>query len=647
MFLQTKVNTSSLSGVLSSRFVLALTIISFAFFAYVLPASAETATVVDLGTAGNFAVLSKVQIDSTGATTIVGDIGVSPAAHTFLTGFSLIGDETSDTFLTSVQLPGYKAYSANLQPPTPSNMSTAIGDMELAYTAATGGANVAGVGAFLNIGTPPGTLTDLTLIPGVYTWGTSVVITGDVTLDCSADANAVFVFQIAGDLTLADSQQIILTNCDNSNIFWAVGGTTFLQGSSHFEGTLLAGPGVSEITVITGATVNGRLLGEKTISLQANTVITNPAAGTPVSDIAVVAQNFNTNTSTAYYGVTTGFALSGTMLGDITEAKVELYDVSNNLLVTNTFKDTFLPTLRAGGQFSSAFRVKIGTYTTSSSQNLGAWTPISAVKPAKMVVTVTDVNGGTHVVEEVILSESTATWEDLFIPNSIAITTPATKLSYEVGDALDISGLVVTGTYDDLTSIETINGIQVTGFDSSSAVTGQVITITVGGATATYSVTIVAESVQQSSGSGGRRKPATPAVPAVPHVSPAVSAIPSANANQMVSASAFTFVRELALEDTGADVTALQNRLTREGVYSGPITGYFGQLTEAGVKAYQAKMGISNTGNVGPQTMAALNNGERSQDGVAKQIATMKLQLIVLIQKLIVALQTELNAKVN
>lgn len=646
MFLQTKVSTSSLSRGLSNPFVHALTIISFAFFAYVSVASAETATIVDLGTAGNFAVLSKVQIDSTGATTIVGDIGVSPAAHTFLTGFSLIGDETSDTFLTSVQLPGYKAYSADLQPPTPSNMSTAVSDMELAYTAATGGANVAGVGAFLNIGTPPGTLAGLTLIPGVYTWGTDVVISGNVTLDCSADANAVFVFQIAGNLTLADSQQIILTNCDNSNIFWAVGGTTFLQGSSHFEGTLLAGPGVSEITVVTGATVNGRLLGEKTISLQANTVITNPTAGTPVSDIDVATTNFNTNISTAYYGVTAGFELSGTMLADITGAKVELYDASNNLLATNIFKDTFLTSLRAGGQFSSSFRAKIGTYTTSSSQDLGVWSPASGVKPTKMVVTVTDVNGGTHVVEDATLSESTATWEDLFIPNSIAITTPAIKLTYEVGNALDISGLVVTGTYDDLTSVETINGTNVTGFDSSSAVTDQILTITVGGVATTYTVTIVAEPRRGGSG-GGHRKPATPAIPAIPHVSPAIPAIPSANANQTVGASVFTFIRELMLADTGADVIALQNRLTREGVYSGPITGYFGQLTEAGVRAYQSKMGISSTGNVGPQTMNALNSGERNQDTVAKQIATMKLQLIVLIQKLIVILQTELNTKAN
>jgi len=78
--------------------------------------------------------------------------------------------------------------------------------------------------------------------------------------------------------------------------------------------------------------------------------------------------------------------------------------------------------------------------------------------------------------------------------NSIAITTPATKLVYTIGDSLDISGLVVTGTYSDgSTKPETITDANVTGFDSSAAVTDQVLTITVDGKTATYTVTVNAE----------------------------------------------------------------------------------------------------------------------------------------------------------
>lgn len=76
---------------------------------------------------------------------------------------------------------------------------------------------------------------------------------------------------------------------------------------------------------------------------------------------------------------------------------------------------------------------------------------------------------------------------------SIAIATPATKLSYTVGDLLDISGLVITGTYsDNSTTTETITAINVSGFDSSVPATGQVLTITINGKTATYAIDIVA-----------------------------------------------------------------------------------------------------------------------------------------------------------
>ncbi|MDO8505746.1 MAG: cohesin domain-containing protein, partial [bacterium] len=76
--------------------------------------------------------------------------------------------------------------------------------------------------------------------------------------------------------------------------------------------------------------------------------------------------------------------------------------------------------------------------------------------------------------------------------SSIAITTPATKLSYTVGDVLDLTGLVVTGTYSDAsTQVETVTTSNVSGFDSSAPATGQVLTITVGGQIATYTVDIV------------------------------------------------------------------------------------------------------------------------------------------------------------
>ncbi len=83
--------------------------------------------------------------------------------------------------------------------------------------------------------------------------------------------------------------------------------------------------------------------------------------------------------------------------------------------------------------------------------------------------------------------------------SSIAITTPATKLNYTVGESLDISGLVVTGTYsDNSTQVQNITTANVTGFNSSSTATNQVLTITVDGKTTTYNVNIAAAPLQSS-----------------------------------------------------------------------------------------------------------------------------------------------------
>ena len=57
------------------------------------------------------------------------------------------------------------------------------------------------------------------------------------------------------------------------------------------------------------------------------------------------------------------------------------------------------------------------------------------------------------------------------------------------------------------------------------------------------------------------------------------------------------------------DVSALQKRLKADGVYSGPITGYFGPLTKTAVEAYQTKHGLSPIGVVGPSTRNLLNEG--------------------------------------
>jgi hypothetical protein len=92
-------------------------------------------------------------------------------------------------------------------------------------------------------------------------------------------------------------------------------------------------------------------------------------------------------------------------------------------------------------------------------------------------------------------------------------------------------------------------------------------------------------------------------------VIPAVSASAS-NISSIANASAgYDFSQYLYNGSTGPQVTALQERLTTDGIYSGPITGTFGPLTKAAVKAYQAKHGLDQLGVVGPATRALLNQG--------------------------------------
>jgi len=83
----------------------------------------------------------------------------------------------------------------------------------------------------------------------------------------------------------------------------------------------------------------------------------------------------------------------------------------------------------------------------------------------------------------------------------------------------------------------------------------------------------------------------------------------SASATTASSATSYKFYNFLGVGSQGADVTALQERLTYEGMYSGSITGYYGSLTEGAVKKYQTAHGITPAGYVGPSTRAALNAG--------------------------------------
>lgn len=180
---------------------------------------------VDLGNAVNFAILAKSGISTTGITAIVGDIGVSPIAATGITGFGLVMD-SSGTFATSSLVKG-KVYAANYATPTPAYMTTAISNMQTAYTNAAGRTNPTATEL------SAGNIGGMTLAPGLYKWSTGVTIPTDVTL--SGSSTDVWIFQIAQTLTISSGKKVILSGgAQAKNIFWQVAGQTTL-GTHQFS----------------------------------------------------------------------------------------------------------------------------------------------------------------------------------------------------------------------------------------------------------------------------------------------------------------------------------------------------------------------------------------------------------------------------
>ena len=224
--------------------------------------AAATLTPVNLGTAGTFAILSKSGISTTGTTKITGNIGVSPIAAIGITGFALKLD-ASGTFATSSLVVG-RVYAANYAPPTPGKMTTAVLDMQNAYTNAAGRTHPKAT----NLGA--GDISGMTLTPGLYKWGTGVIINTGVTLTCLGNSKAVFIFQIAKTLTVGNGAIVTLSGgCKATNIFWQVAGQTTLGTTSNFKGIILD---KTAIVLQTKAILTGRALAQTAVTLNANTV---------------------------------------------------------------------------------------------------------------------------------------------------------------------------------------------------------------------------------------------------------------------------------------------------------------------------------------------------------------------------------------
>ena len=194
----------------------------------------------------------------------------APVNEAAITGFGQRVN-TPNLFSTSPLVTG-KVYAANYVPPTPSQLTTAVHNMETAYTSAAGEVPPTATELYA------GNLGGRTLTPGVYKWSTGVLIPAStaLTLDAQGHTNAVWVFQVAGDLTMNTTSHMVLINGARAeNVFWQIGGGTgvILNAGAHAEGNILA---AKAITMKSGVSLNGRALAQTAVTLIADT-ITAPA----------------------------------------------------------------------------------------------------------------------------------------------------------------------------------------------------------------------------------------------------------------------------------------------------------------------------------------------------------------------------------
>jgi len=221
--------------------------------------SSTSPDAVNLPTAGDYVILAKTGISTTGATSITGDLGLSPAAADAITGFGLIADG-SGVYATSSLVTG-NVYASDYTSPTPSNLTTAVSAMETAYTNAAG--RTADVTEYA-----AGDISGKTLYRGVYKWGTGVLITTDIAI--SGSSTDVWIFQIAQDLTVANGVKMTLSGgALAENIFWQVAGQVTMGTTASVKGIILC---QTQIVLNTGAVLNGRALAQSAVTLDSNTV---------------------------------------------------------------------------------------------------------------------------------------------------------------------------------------------------------------------------------------------------------------------------------------------------------------------------------------------------------------------------------------
>ena len=290
---------------------------------------------------------------------------------------------------------------------------------------------------------------------------------------------------------------------------------------------------------------------------------------------------------------------------------------SNNSVILVTASDVSISDLIVDGGSSSNNLHGINIYVATGI--------VLTDVETKRVNTGVNVNGSTVSITNLTTSQSA--WHSVNVDQGSGVTTAA---------ALTISG---DSSHDEESDIPhiwvddiTLPLVSVTDVDGQYDAT-EVVWDDAGTQRTGRSYTFKSE--QQSSGGGGgssRRNSDRDDDDAEE-----VEESEEASQGEVLGAASYNFTTDLTIGSTGQDVTELQTILIAAGYLKiGAPTGYFGSLTEAAVKLYQAANGIPATGYVGPLTLAALNasGAPASAEQDAARLAALVVQLQAMLEML-------------
>ncbi len=199
-----------------------------------------------------FSVLGAETVTNTGATTLTGNLGVSPG--TAITGQSTIAINGLPALTTgSVFVHATDALA---------------GQAQFDLTTARTNLGLLGSGTLLSAD-----LVGQTIYPGVYTVPAGTTnLSGTVTLDGLGNANAFWLFQMPSTLITSPGSVVNVTNTgSDAGLFWNVGSSATLDTTTSFYGNILA---LTDISLNTGATiVCGRALADNgAVTMDHNTI---------------------------------------------------------------------------------------------------------------------------------------------------------------------------------------------------------------------------------------------------------------------------------------------------------------------------------------------------------------------------------------